>query len=103
MRRRCDSVLACAAGALLAELEQIAAPRGVHLQATPYRRNAATPLSPEVIMAARGDRGLRPHAAQPTVRGRPRRRDHGPRCPAGALFLRCKNGISHKSGRGHHG
>ena len=51
MRSRCDSVLACAAGVLV--VEQIAARRGVHLQATPYPRNAATPLCPEVTMAVR--------------------------------------------------
>jgi allantoate deiminase len=96
MRSPSDGMRERATQALLLELEQIAARRGVHLEATTYQSNAATPLAPAVIravleaIAACGH----PPLSLPSGAGH----DAGIMaryCPAGMIFLRCKDGISH--------
>ena len=96
MRSPCDDVLARAAKALALELEQIAARRGVHLEAATYQTNAATPLSPVVITAVLEAIAACGHTplSLPSGAGH----DAGimaRHCPAGMIFLRCKDGISH--------
>jgi allantoate deiminase len=96
MRSPSDSVLQRAAAGLRAELGRIAARRGVHLEATTYQINAATPLAPEVIGAVREAIAACGHTplSLPSGAGH----DAGimaRHCPAGMIFLRCKDGISH--------
>lgn len=96
MRSPSDAVRERAHGALLAALGQIAARRGVLLDANTYQTNPATPLAGFIIdtvsdaIAATGQ----PAQRLPSGAGH----DAGimaKHCPAGMIFLRCKDGISH--------
>jgi allantoate deiminase len=96
MRSASNSALARAAGVLRAELGQIAARRGVQLEATTYQTNAATPLAPEVIGTVREAIAACGHTPLSLSSGAGH--DAGimaRHCPAGMIFLRCKEGISH--------
>jgi allantoate deiminase len=96
MRSPADGVRDRAHRALLDTFEEIAARRGVEVEAATYQRNAATPLADGVIaavlqaIAACGQAPL----SLPSGAGH----DAGimaRHCPAGMIFLRCKDGISH--------
>ena len=92
MRSPTDAVRDRAQRALLDTFEQIAARRGVAVEAATYQTNAATSLADGVIaavlqaIAACGQAPL----SQPSDAGIMARH-----CPAGMIFLRCKGGISH--------
>jgi allantoate deiminase len=82
--------------ALLVALDEIAARRGVEVAVETFQVNPATPLSPIVIdtvleaIQALGQ----PPVSLPSGAGH----DAGilaRHCPAGMIFLRCKDGISH--------
>jgi allantoate deiminase len=94
MRSSSDTVRARAHR--LTTLSEIAARRGVAVEAATYQTNAATPLADGVItavleaIAACGQAPL----SLPSGAGH----DAGimaRHCPAGIMFLRCKDGISH--------
>jgi allantoate deiminase len=96
MRSPSDAVRDRAHRALLTTLSEIAARRGVAVEAATYQTNAATPLADGVItavleaIAACGQAPL----SLPSGAGH----DAGimaRHCPAGMMFLRCKDGISH--------
>jgi allantoate deiminase len=96
MRSPSDAVCTRAHRALLTTLSEIAARRGVAVEAAAYQTNAATPLADDVItavleaIAACGQAPL----SLPSGAGH----DAGimaRHCPAGMIFLRCKDGISH--------
>jgi allantoate deiminase len=96
MRGPCDAVRERAHAAVRETLAAIAARRGVSVEAETYQTNKATPLASLVIdavaeaIAACGQQVLR----LPSGAGH----DAGVMakiCPAGMLFVRCKDGISH--------
>lgn len=95
-RSASDAVRDRAHRALLTTPSEIAARRGVAVEAATYQTNAATPLADGVITAvleAIAACGQAPPGV-PSGAGH----DAGimaRHCPAGMIFLRCKDGISH--------
>jgi allantoate deiminase len=96
MRSPSDASRDRAHDALLAMLEAIAARRGVRVEANAYQTNPATPLAALVIdtvadaIVACGQDPLRLPSGAGHDAGIMARH-----CPAGMIFLRCKDGISH--------
>jgi allantoate deiminase len=96
MRSPSDAVRERAQGALRQALQQIAARRGVRVEARTYQTNPATPLASLVIdavceaIAACGQAPLRLASGAGHDAG-----IMAKHCPAGMIFLRCKDGISH--------
>jgi allantoate deiminase len=81
---------------LLTRLGEIAARRGVALEAATYQTNAATPLAESVITAAL--QAIAACGQAPLSLASGAGHDAGimaRHCPAGMIFLRCKDGISH--------
>ena len=104
MRSPSDAVRDRAHRALLTTLSEIAARRGVALEAVTYQTNARTPLADGVIPAVlRGDCGLRPGAAEPALRRRSRCWDHGPALPGGYDVSALQGRHQPQSGRVDHG
>ena len=96
MRSPSDAVRERAHDALRQALQQIAARRGVRVEASTYQTNPATPLACLVIdtvceaIAACGQAPLRLASGAGHDAG-----IMAKHCPAGMIFLRCKDGISH--------
>ena len=96
MRSPSDAVRDRAHTSLLAEIQEIAARRGVGLEADTFQRNAATALDPGVIEATSEAIVACGHAPLRLASGAGH--DAGimaKHCPSGMIFLRCKDGISH--------
>ena len=96
MRSPSDAVRERAHDALRQALQQIAARRGVRVEARTYQTNPATPLACLVsdtvceAIAACGQAPLRLASGAGHDAG-----IMAKHCPAGMIFLRCKDGISH--------
>jgi allantoate deiminase len=96
MRSPSDAVRARAHEALRQALQQIAARRGVRVEARTFQTNPATPLACLVIdtvcdaIAACGQVSLRLASGAGHDAG-----IMAKLCPAGMIFLRCKDGVSH--------
>ena len=96
MRSPSNAVRERAHDALRQALQQIAARRGVRVEAKTYQTNPATPLACLVIdtvceaIAACGQAPLRLASGAGHDAG-----IMAKHCPAGMIFLRCKDGISH--------
>ena len=96
MRSPSDAVRERAHAALRQALQQIAARRGVRVEASTYQTNPGTPLACLVIdtvceaIAVCGQAPVRLASGAGHDAG-----VMAKHCPAGMIFLRCKDGISH--------